>query len=391
MKNKFLAEGQKMLRDKVKPAVNQMSPSASSAASATSPKANQEMLYNSSDSSIPSATEKDKKYWRHRQGQRPAKLTPKIIVEEFQEFLRTNQCFGGPATDGHFKTNFISFMLTEHEVFSIFTTHPLDRFDRKWRLWFYITVCAFWQMGWSRIYESILPQGSPFIIILTALMVEPAKYFARQGIECPCVWSNSFYYRICCIWMRLLNVCKVFFSKIGRFFAGFFTFICLAIGLILTLSIKVEGSSTADSYFWTNWLISIVAASFVVTPISIAISVMLKYKKHKVRFQEKWGAYFPKDDPPISYTSLALIARENGFAPDEKVWEEKWDSYFISPPCSAYFTKTSAIKVAPVPVLTSEPTPESAFASAQTDIEVGTRAAVRMMLTQHHEDNLNNP
>lgn len=82
------------------------------------------------------ATYEENKYWRHHKDGRPKHITPSIVVEEFQEFLRRNQCYGGPATDGHYFTNFLSYMLTEHEVFTIISTHPLDRFNRGWRLWF---------------------------------------------------------------------------------------------------------------------------------------------------------------------------------------------------------------------------------------------------------------
>lgn len=202
-------------------------------------------------------------------------------------------------------------------------------------------------MGWTKIFSNISTQPHPLLIsFLTAIMVEPAKLFARTFIECPCVHSHSTLFRFCCCFMRLFEGCKSCFVTIGHLLARSFTFLCFLFGLLLTLLV---GETDVD--FWLEWIVAIVFSSCLIAPIVIAIRVYFRYKKDKVEFLGKWGPYFPKEDPPISFTNLAILAQENGFKGDkEKEWEHKWNSYFMNPPCSTCFNKSVNYK-SKVPIL----------------------------------------
>jgi hypothetical protein len=271
---------------------------------------------------------KKKDHWAHMKGGRPKKITPVLVVEAFQEFLRMNYTYGGPGTDGTPTSNFISYMITEHEVFSICATHDLDRFDRIWRCAYFIALSVY-QLAWSSVISG---QTEPILsIVMVSLMVEPIKMLVRAGIECPCVWSHEPCYRVLCCCIRCSKDLSDLCVRLGSAMAAFVIVFCILFGIMAFFLIRPDQE---EDNFFLNWMTSILISTFFTTPLFVYIGVRMNYNKDRARFVEKWGPFFPSDKPPLSFSDLAIEAAKNGFPSTEatRLYKPQWKGWFLKAP-----------------------------------------------------------
>ena len=125
-------------------------------------------------------------------------LTEANLDEFLVDSLIRQITYGLPGTNGGYFSNTFAYILTEHDLLSIFFTHPCDPFTRNKRaVYLYLTLVIILVMSQQFNGNYVV-----FTTVVTTLVLEPVKFMMRRAIECPCIRVDNCIYRWFCSCIR---------------------------------------------------------------------------------------------------------------------------------------------------------------------------------------------
>ena len=246
-------------------------------------------------------------------------LTEKKLDSFLIELLIRQITYGLPGTNGSFWSNVFAYILTEHDLLSIFLTHPLDPFTRYKRVvYFYITFVFLLSM--TQVFSQPDGDGHVVLGIIASVLVEPVKFILRRAIECPCIRLDACIYRwiCCCVHGRSGEFRETILK--GADFCAWVLLLFFALGstvvttfYILARCLEAPDDGEPSCVDFVDWL-SGQAFSLLFTSVCVLVFyVYWNFSSHKERFKNKVEEVFgisrayQEAHNIVSLTSLARL------------------------------------------------------------------------------------